>query len=72
MSGVELGARYRAGPDGVLVTFRHGSVAQLAPFASIRFNEQPQKIEGRLFRVGRRNQPVYEAPTLEPPEVKAS
>lgn len=69
MTGVELGARYRAGRDGALVIFRDGTTTRLAPFSSIRFEHQPLKIEGRLVRV-RRGHLLYEAPALTPDETK--
>jgi hypothetical protein len=71
MGGVELGVRYRAGKGGALVTVASGTVVQLAPFASIRFVQQPLKIKGQLLRAGRRGEALYEAPAFEPPEVKA-
>jgi hypothetical protein len=50
---VELGVRYRAGRDGARIVYRDGSATQLQPFASIRFDHVPLKIEGKLTRVRR-------------------
>jgi len=51
---VELGVRYRAGRDPVTITRRDGSIVQLKPFASIRFEELPIEIKGKLTRVWHR------------------
>lgn len=70
MPGVELGARYRAGREGARVIYRDGTSVQLQPFASIRFDHQPLKIEGRLVRV-RRGHLLYEAPRITAEEWKS-
>jgi hypothetical protein len=61
------GKMYRAGPRGVRITWPDGSVSTLAARAVVTFGEQqPTKIEGRLFRLGPYGQPTYETPALEP------
>lgn len=51
---VELGVRYRAGREPVTIICHDGSVAQLKPFASIRFEKVPREIKGKLSRVWHR------------------
>ena len=67
--GVELHVRYRTDREGARIAFRDGSVVQLAPFSSFRFDTLPLRIEGRLVRVRPRN--AAHAPTLRTYEVKA-
>lgn len=70
MSGVELGARYRAGLGGVRIVFRDGTVVQLAPRAVYTFSSYPLKIEGRLFLVTDRGVVRYEVSALGQREIK--
>lgn len=61
---VGAGLTYRTGRSRVRVTFRDGRVWDLPPHALIRFPEPPEKVEGRLVRVGRTA--LYETQNLRP------
>jgi len=58
---------YRVGRGGVRITWADGAVTSHSAGTVVRFpTRRPLKIEGRLYRVGRRGTLAYEAPALEP------
>jgi hypothetical protein len=63
---LSIGKLYRAGPGGVTVTWRDGSVSTYAARTIIVLDRLPLKVEGRLFRTTRTGALGYEAPRLEP------
>lgn len=65
----EIGTVYRTGKDGLRVVYRDGKVDRHGPFSLVMFQRHPLKIEGRFYRVTQRGL-SYEAPALEPREVK--
>jgi hypothetical protein len=67
---VETGRVYRTGAGGIRVVERDGSARHIPAFTNVVFQQHPQRIEGRLYPVSHAGRLGYEAPALEPREVK--
>ncbi len=65
-AGYVTGQLYRAGPRGVVITWRDGSITTYSARALVLLEHQPLRVRGRLFRTTSNGTLAYEAPMLVP------
>jgi len=63
-AGYVTGQFYRAGPPGVVITWRDGSTTTYSARALVVLERQPLRVRGRLFRTTSSGTLAYEAPAL--------